>query len=127
MHQPEFCFDGDGDIGWVDAELGEGLRITEPLSSPDNPKRCPDELYPQIDEEFAVQAAETIVNKAADRYAVILSSHSAIPGLRECIIDGSVLTLREMAELTKHCTLLIGCSRTIFCNGRRTFIAKSSN
>jgi hypothetical protein len=41
---------------------------------------------------------------------VILSSHLAIPTNDERIIDGSQLTFRENAELTKYCTLLIGGS-----------------
>jgi hypothetical protein len=66
-----------------------------------------------ITPEFALKAAETITNKSAGRHAVILSSHQAVPGHGEGIIDASVLTLREMAELTKHCSLLIGCSSGI--------------
>jgi hypothetical protein len=66
-----------------------------------------------ITPELALQAAEKISDKYFGRHAVILSSHHAVARLGEGIIDGSVLTLREMAELTKHCTLLIGCSSGI--------------
>jgi ADP-heptose:LPS heptosyltransferase len=66
-----------------------------------------------ITPEFALQAAEKITSKSSGKHAVILSSQHAVPRIREGIIDGSVLTLREMAELTKHCTLLIGCSSGI--------------
>jgi tetratricopeptide (TPR) repeat protein len=66
-----------------------------------------------ITPEFALQAAEKIASKSSGKHAVILSSHHAVARLGEGIIDGSVLTLREMAELTKYCTLLIGCSSGI--------------
>jgi hypothetical protein len=66
-----------------------------------------------ITPELALQAAEKITNKHSGRHAVILCSHHAVAGPREGIIDGSVLSLREMAELTKHCSLLIGCSSGI--------------
>jgi hypothetical protein len=74
--------------------------------------------------EFALQAAETIANTSAGRHAVILSSQQAVQSSVEGIIDGSVLTLREMAELTKHCTLLIGCSSGVSCVATSTW-AKS--
>jgi len=54
-----------------------------------------------------------IAQKFEGRHAVILSSHYTVPRLQKGVIDGSVLTLREMAELTKHCSLLIGCSSGI--------------
>jgi hypothetical protein len=63
--------------------------------------------------EFALQAAETIARIFEGRHAVILSSHYTFPRLQKGVIDGSVLSLREMAELTKHCSLLIGCSSGI--------------
>jgi hypothetical protein len=68
-----------------------------------------------ITPEFALEAAERIAQDFGGRHAVILSSHHAVPRLQKGVIDGSVLTLREMAELTKHCTLLIGCSSGISC------------
>ena len=64
---------------------------------------------------FALQTAEKIVKRSAGRHAVILSSHHAVQSSVEGIIDGSVLTLRELAELTKYCSLLIGCSSGISC------------
>src|SRR5258708_7899684 len=63
--------------------------------------------------ELALRAAEMIAQKFEGRHAVILSSHYTVPRLQKGVIDGSVLTLREMAELTKHCSLLIGCSSGI--------------
>src|SRR4029077_299277 len=62
-----------------------------------------------ITPEFALLATEAMVEKTEGRHAFILSSQHAVPRLRKGIIDGSVLTLRELAELTKHCSLLIGC------------------
>jgi hypothetical protein len=40
----------------------------------------------------------------------IFSSSGRIPGNSSSIIDASRLTLREIAHLSRHCTLLIGCS-----------------
>lgn len=52
--------------------------------------------------EFALQTAETIAKKWPGKHAVILSSQHAVQTSSEGIIDGSALTLREMAELTKQ-------------------------
>ena len=45
-----------------------------------------------------------------DDLCIVLSSNLAIDATDERIVDASVLTFRENAELTRHCTLLIGCS-----------------
>jgi hypothetical protein len=74
-----------------------------------------------ITPEFALQAAEKIVEKSGIRRAVIVSSQHAVQSPMEGIIDGSVLTLREMAELTKYCSLLIGCSSGISCVSTSTW------
>ena len=58
---------------------------------------------------FAFEAARLIVAAMPD-VCVILSSHQSFNSSDKHIIDGSVLTLRETAELTKNCSLLIGCS-----------------
>ena len=71
--------------------------------------------------EFAYRAAEAIVGRAAGRCAFILGSHHAAQPSPEGIIDGSILTLREMAELTNYCTLLIGCSSGISCVSTSTW------
>ena len=71
--------------------------------------------------EFALQTAETIAKKWPGKHAVILSSQHAVQTSSEGIIDGSALTLREMAELTKHCSLLIGCSSGISCVSTSTW------
>ena len=74
-----------------------------------------------ITPEFAQRAAESIVKESAGRHAVILCSQHAVQRPLEGIIDGSILTLREMAELTKYCTLLIGCSSGISCISTSTW------
>lgn len=51
----------------------------------------------------------------------IISSPYKIKSNYHYIIDGSVLTLRENAELTKYCDLLIGCSSGISWISRTTW------
>jgi hypothetical protein len=62
--------------------------------------------------EFALEVAHSLTQKIPDT-CVILSSNVPLNADDERIIDGSVLSLRENAELTKHCTLLVGCSSGI--------------
>jgi hypothetical protein len=50
----------------------------------------------------------------------IISTHKPLPKKIDRIIDASSLSFRENAELTKYCTLLIGCSSGI------TWLATSS-
>ena len=59
--------------------------------------------------DYALSVAQSIVSLVPD-CSIILSSHKQINTKDERIIDGSVLSLRENAELTKYCTLFIGCS-----------------
>jgi|GEM_PF-440565 Predicted O-linked N-acetylglucosamine transferase, SPINDLY family len=59
--------------------------------------------------EYALSVAQGLVSRLPD-CTIILSSHIKITTGDTRIIDGSVLTLRENAELTKYCSLLIGCS-----------------
>ncbi|WP_347272767.1 hypothetical protein [Candidatus Kuenenia sp.] len=61
---------------------------------------------------FALEVAHSLIRKFQDM-CVILSSDIPIQSNNERIIDGSVLSFRENAELTKYCTLLIGCSSGI--------------
>ncbi|NJO93452.1 MAG: class I SAM-dependent methyltransferase [Hydrococcus sp. RM1_1_31] len=58
---------------------------------------------------YALYAAQLLLSRVPG-CKIILSSHVPIPALDERIIDGSVLTLRENAELTKYCDLFVGCS-----------------
>ncbi len=59
--------------------------------------------------EYALSVAQSLLSRLPD-CSIILSSHLKITTADTRIIDGSVLTLRENAELTKYCSLLIGCS-----------------
>lgn len=59
--------------------------------------------------EYALSVAQSILSRLPN-CSIILSSHLKITTGDARIIDGSALTLRENAELTKYCSLLIGCS-----------------
>lgn len=59
--------------------------------------------------DFALQFSRKLINYFPEA-RVILSSHMAIQTNDERIIDGSQLSFRENAELTKYCSLLIGGS-----------------
>ena len=62
--------------------------------------------------ELALEIAQKVVSARNDT-VIVISSHipSRPPDSR--IIDGSVLSFRENAELTKYCSLLVGCSSGI--------------
>lgn len=62
-----------------------------------------------VDTAFARTAALEIVSRLPDA-RVILASHVPFAPEHPRIIDGSPLGFKENAELTKYCTLLIGCS-----------------
>jgi ADP-heptose:LPS heptosyltransferase len=61
---------------------------------------------------YAVRVAE-YVRARVEGACLILSSNERLDNLPAGIIDGSVLALRENAELSKYCTLLVGCSSGI--------------
>lgn len=61
---------------------------------------------------FALEVSKLLVQKIPDTH-IILSSNIPISSSDHRIIDGSVLTIRENAELTKYCSLLVGCSSGI--------------
>ena len=61
---------------------------------------------------YALYVAQGLISLLPD-CQVILSSNFQIPQGNPGIIDGSALTLRETAELTKYCHLFIGCSSGI--------------
>ena len=65
-----------------------------------------------VNPEFALEVAGKLLAGEPDA-CVVLSSNVSIRSDDERIIDGSGLTLRENAELTKSCTLFIGCSSGI--------------
>ena len=66
----------------------------------------------QVSPAFALEIARAIVAKHPT-VAFVLSSNHAFDSTDENIIDGSALTLRENAELTKYCSLLVGASSGI--------------
>lgn len=62
--------------------------------------------------DFACELARKVVSNI-DNSCVILSSNISFNSLDERIIDGSTLSFKENAELSKYCTLLVGCSSGI--------------
>lgn len=65
-----------------------------------------------VDMHFALTVAE-LVTKKIDNICFVLSGPNPLSHINPRIIDASQLTFRENAELTKYCTLLIGCSSGI--------------
>ncbi len=65
-----------------------------------------------VNPDFAIKVAQALIEKIPD-VCVILSSNETVCTGNDRIVDASVLTLRENAELTKYCTLFIGCSSGI--------------
>ena len=61
---------------------------------------------------YALEVSRALVARRAD-VCVLLSSNLPIVTGHERIIDASALAFRENAEITKHCTLLVGCSSGI--------------
>lgn len=59
--------------------------------------------------DFAIAVSKKLIRIYPDLY-VILSTNDPIYSVDKRIIDGSELSFRENAELTKYCSLLIGCS-----------------
>lgn len=62
--------------------------------------------------DFAHEVAKRLVREIPDAF-IILSSNMSFQPNHVRIIDGSVLSFRENAELTKYCSLLVGCSSGI--------------
>lgn len=65
-----------------------------------------------LNPEIALDVSKSLVESSADTL-VVISSHIKIKNVHERIIDGSVLTFRENAELANYCTHFIGCSSGI--------------
>ncbi len=61
---------------------------------------------------YALEVSRALTARRAD-VCVFLSSNLPVDTGEERIIDASRLSFRENAELTKHCTLLVGCSSGI--------------
>ncbi len=62
-----------------------------------------------VDQQFALIVAQQIT-ECIPRAVVILSGKTSIPGATDRVIDGSQLTIREMAELTHWSHLFLGVS-----------------
>lgn len=62
--------------------------------------------------DFAMGVSQKLIERVPD-LCVIISSNDPVSSPDERIIDGSALSFRENAELTKYCTLLVGCSSGI--------------
>jgi hypothetical protein len=62
--------------------------------------------------DLAIEVAKNILQHFKD-VCFVLSTNKALPFAQEGIIDSSSLSFRENAELTKYCTMLIGCSSGI--------------
>lgn len=63
----------------------------------------------KVNVEFALHVSQKLIALNPD-VCIIISSPGVIPESSPQIVDGSVLTFKENAELTKYCTMLIGCS-----------------
>ncbi len=72
----------------------------------------PDSFAVALNAPSAFELAREITAENAN-YAFILSSNKQIASNQANIIDGSRLTFRENAELTKYCDLFIGCASGI--------------
>jgi hypothetical protein len=72
----------------------------------------PDSFKSSLNPESAKYIADQLTNNDPS-IAVILSSNKKIESTTTQIIDGSILSFRANAELTKYCTLFVGCSSGI--------------
>ena len=73
---------------------------------------APQSTQSPVSPAFALAVAEKLVAAHPD-LCVILSSSVTLPSPHPAVIDASILTFRENAELSKYCTLLVGCSSGI--------------
>jgi hypothetical protein len=62
--------------------------------------------------DFAIAVSKKLIEKVPD-VCIILSSNESFTSPDDRIVNGSGISFRENAELTKYCTLLIGCSSGI--------------
>ena len=65
-----------------------------------------------VTQDFAIDAAKIVLKKYPN-VVFILTSNTETNEIGPNIIDGSILSFKENAELTKYCTLLVGCSSGI--------------
>lgn len=62
--------------------------------------------------EWAIQVSLELVNRSADLF-IIISTHLDLTDIHPRIVSASRLNLRENAQLTHYCSLLLGCSSGI--------------
>lgn len=62
--------------------------------------------------DFAFKVSKKIIERIPD-LCVVISTNEPFHSEDERIVNGSVLSFRENAELTKYCTILVGCSSGI--------------
>lgn len=65
-----------------------------------------------VTQEWALRVVEKLVSQNDDLF-VIISSHEDLSNAPQRTVSARHLSLRENAELTKYCTLLVGCSSGI--------------
>jgi ADP-heptose:LPS heptosyltransferase len=73
---------------------------------------APGSSQSSLSPEIAIRVATRVLTDHQDA-AFIISSHLSFSSPAPNIIDGSSLSFRENAELSKYCTLLLGCSSGI--------------
>ena len=73
---------------------------------------APGSSQSSLSPEIAIRVATRVLADHGDA-AFIISSHHSFSSPAPNIIDGSSLSLRENAELSNYCTLLLGCSSGI--------------
>lgn len=73
---------------------------------------APSSSQSSLSPQLAVRVASRVLAEHEDAVFVVSSHESIVPPVPN-IIDGSSLTYRENAELSKYCTLLVGCSSGI--------------
>ncbi|MBK7224511.1 MAG: hypothetical protein IPH96_03435 [Saprospiraceae bacterium] len=73
---------------------------------------APGSYQSQVNPDYAISIAKKVIEFNPE-VCFILSSNTKIEISHHQILDGFELTYRENAELTKYCTLFIGCSSGI--------------
>ncbi len=100
-----------------DTEVAKVRHFAEIHSLSDKKQVILFECSPKSDQSFVtLEFAYAVSKKLVETYpdcCIILSSNEPLPLANEYILDGSILSFRENVELTKYCTLLVGCSSGI--------------
>ena len=73
---------------------------------------APGSYQSQVNPDYAISIAKKVI-EFNQEVCFILSSNTKLDFSHPQILDGFELTYRENAELTKYCTLFIGCSSGI--------------